>query len=69
MPSDRYLATVERLIDQRLASTSGVRMAFSMGLPGGLDMHMKALFSMEAKWNVLNQQSVLGRGFNSEMRN
>jgi hypothetical protein len=30
---------------------------------------MNALFSMEAKWNVLNQQSVLGRGFNGETRN
>ena len=30
---------------------------------------MNALFSMEAKWNLLNQQSGLGRGFNGEMRN
>lgn len=29
---------------------------------------LNALFSMEAKWNLLNQQSVLGRGFNGETR-
>ena len=30
---------------------------------------MNALFLMEAKWNVLNQMSVLARGFNGETRN
>ena len=30
---------------------------------------MDALFSMEAKWNLPNQQSVLGRGFNGETWN
>jgi len=56
MPSDRHRATVDRLIDQRLARTSGVRMTFSMGLPGGSwVVRMNALFSMEAKWNVQNQ--------------
>jgi hypothetical protein len=41
-----------------------------MGLPdGSWVMPMNALFSMEAKWNLQNQQSALGRGFNGETRN